>query len=148
MGPTSKTGNISTAAVTLVLVEYGIPVYAPVGDGYRVDLMVEFGGRFLRLQVKTARIRLGAVRFSAKSVEAGYNHIVERHYRGQIDYFAAYCPDTHKTYLVAVDDVPISVVNLRLGPAINHQRQGIRWAADFEIGTVLAKIAAESSPNS
>jgi hypothetical protein len=144
MGPTSKTGNISIAAVTLALVECGIPVYAPVGDGYRADLMIEIGDQVIRLQVKTARVRRGAVRFSPKSVAAGPNRVVVQHYRGQIDYFAAYCPDTRKTYLIAVNDVPMSVVNLRLDPAISNQQKRIRWAANFEIAVVLAKIIAES----
>jgi len=148
MGPTSKIGNISTAAVTLALVEYGISVYVPVGDCYRADLMIELGERVFRLQVKTARIRRGAVHFSARSVSAGPNRIVEQHYRGQIDYFAAYCPDTRKTYLVAADNVPMTEVNLHLEPTMNNQQQGVRWAADFEISTVLTKIAAESSSDS
>jgi hypothetical protein len=58
-----------------------------------------------------------------------------KEYRGQIDYFAAFCPDNGKVYLVPVADAPDFQCFLRLNPPRNNQHANIRWAKDYEIGT-------------
>jgi PD-(D/E)XK endonuclease len=61
--------------------------------------------------------------------------MVKRDYQGQIDYFAVFCPETRKSYLVPITDVTTkhSAV-LRVHPPRNCQRAGIRFAAAYEIG--------------
>lgn len=56
-----------------------------------------------------------------------------RDYRGQVDYFAVYCPETDKVYLVPVEDVGTNEGSLRVEPTLNEQQKGVRWAVDYEI---------------
>jgi hypothetical protein len=60
-----------------------------------------------------------------------------KHYRGQIDFFGVYCLETSGVYLVPIDDLAVDhIASLRVEPCLNNQRGRIRWARDYEIGTV------------
>lgn len=54
-------------------------------------------------------------------------------YDGLADLFAVHLPTTDAIYLIPVDAVPGHVGRMRLVPAKNNQRRGVRFAADFEI---------------
>jgi hypothetical protein len=66
-------------------------------------------------------------------VKPGSGHI-RRGYRGDVEYFAVYCPDNGKIYFVPVNDVPDgSKAKLRLRLPKNNQQQGILWAKCYEL---------------
>ena len=68
---------------------------------------------------------------------SSYNHTMKnkgwKHYRGQADYFAVYCPETKGVYLVPVDAVGVAQAHLRLIPPKNGQEKNVRWAKDYEL---------------
>jgi hypothetical protein len=102
-------------------------------------LIVEGGGDLVRVQCKTGRLRAGSIRFAVCS---SYGHhrnpqAARRIYRGQVDYFAVFCPETSGVYLVPIDGLPSrSSAHLRVDATKNNQRAGVRFAADYEIGRV------------
>ena len=132
-------GDKTTLAVMAALYEAGYDLYTPFGENTRVDLVVEKSGRLVRVQIKSARLREGTVRFSCCS---NYGHhpapaLVRRSYHGEVDAFGVYCRETRRVYLI-----PIAALEnktkawLRVDPPKNNQRDRIRWAADYEIGRV------------
>ncbi len=128
----------------LGLHEARIPFLVPLGENTRFDLVVGLNGRFMSVQCKSGRLRRGAVEFATCS---WYGHhpnpkALSRTYDGEIDFFAVYCHETQGVYLVPIGDVPTrSHASLRVDPPRNHQRQRIRFAADYEI----AKVTVVSS---
>jgi hypothetical protein len=50
-----------------------------------------------------------------------------------IDWIAVYCPDTDRCYYVSAVELGDGrdEISLRLGPPLNSQRKGIRYAADY-----------------
>ena len=126
-------GEKSEAYIVLALLRHGWPVLKPFGDSQRYDLVTERDGRFLRIQCKTGRLVDGAVSFPTCS---SYLHrgLGTKHYRGQADLFAVYCPDNDRTYLVPVDAVGMRTCRLRVEASRNGQRDGVRPAADYEVG--------------
>ena|SRR5712691_11276370 len=132
-------GDKTTLAVILALRALGFVVSEPFGENARYDLVVDDGERLARIQCKTGRLRLGAVRFATCSSYGHHRNPAEsrRTYDGQIDYFAVYCPETTRVYLVPVADVPNqSAAMLRVDPARNSQRKRIHEASAYEVGTV------------
>lgn len=128
----------------LALQSRGFPILIPFGENTRYDLVIDWDGRFARVQCKTGRLRRGAVRFPTCSAYGHHRYpaCARRDYRGDIDYFAVYCPETSGVYLIPIDDVPTSTQGcLRITPARNNQSQGIREAREFEI----ARISHDSS---
>lgn len=132
---TNCIGDISESAITTRLLCLGYTVLIPYGGNQRYDLMIEDSeGRFWRIQCKTARVNEnGTILLFNTSIHnvTGTNRQA-RHYRGQCDYFAAYCEKLNKTYLVPVDEVGIAGARLRLMPAENP-RYNLRWAKDYEL---------------
>src|SRR5262249_30713483 len=54
MPNTKSIGEVSEAIILAEFLKAGFPVLLPFGDNQRYDMVVEVGGRFLRVQCKTA----------------------------------------------------------------------------------------------
>ena len=63
--------------------------------------------------------------------------------RGEVDAFAAYCPDNDRCYFIPFGAcVGRTQVVLRLARSKNNQRLGVNWANDFEFAAKLATFGA------
>jgi PD-(D/E)XK endonuclease len=136
---TKATGEITEAVVLAEFLKAGFPVLLPFGENQRYDMVVEVGGRFLRVQVKTASPcgdKGACLRFHATSHDG---HRARQGYRGQADVFAAFAPSTGQVYVLPVDDVPETDVWLRLTPARNGQRNRVRMAQDCTLEAWAAR---------
>jgi hypothetical protein len=137
--PTLKTDNKSVgerseAMILARLSELGYFVYLPFGENHRSDMIVEDDdGNLHRIQCKTGRIWNGCVVFNACSNNSYHHNGGRRDYRGQIDYFAVYVPDTRKIYMMHVDHASKTECKLRLEPPKNNQEKHVRWAKDYEL---------------
>ena len=128
-------GDKTVLVVMLALRMTGRTVLTPFGENTRYDVVVDDGRVFTRVQCKTGRFRAGAVCFKTSSSYAHHPSpkVRRRGYRGEIDYFGVYCPETGGVYLVPVDDVPTTDASLRVEPALNGQNEGIHRADAYEI---------------
>ncbi len=155
----SQKGAVAEAAVALEAVKLGIEVFRPVFEGGRCDLILLVGERLVRTQCKWA-VRDGDVirvwMRTSRHTPRGY--VMTTYSPHEVDAVAAYCPDVDKCYLL-----PISLVAgrtscfLRLAPARNNQKLGLKWAADYEFGAIaqlgercdgIAEVAGSSPASS
>ncbi len=137
---TKLVGDISEIKVAAALVEAGYRVFYPFGENHRYDLLAEDeSGSFHRIQVKTGRIRSGAIVFKCYSVHETPEGLTMQRYAGQIDYFGVYCPENRECYLVPVGDVGSSGY-LRIRPCENAQRKKIRWAERYLIRALGSRV--------
>lgn len=137
----SEIGHRTVNQVAWALVNLGKRVFLPFGDSGRIDLIYEDDdGRLVRVQCKTARLVKGAIVFPTSSIHApsrtGLVKTIRRSYRGQIDAFGVFCPQTGTIYLVPVKDVSDNGGMLRYLPPENGQKTRIRWAERYQIGAV------------
>jgi hypothetical protein len=133
--PKSKDDR-STLAIMLALHDAGYELLVPFGENTRYDFVIDDVLRLARVQCKTGRLRKGGVIFSACSSYAHHPNpkMVTRSYLGQIDYFAVFCLDTGVSYLIPIEDAPVTRRGkLRIDPPRINQRVGVRFAADYEI---------------
>lgn len=128
--PTVTSGTKCEAAVLAALVRTEAVVLVPFGVA-RYDLAFDDGNGIKTVQCKSGRMKNGSVRWNAHSVDRSTH--VKTHYRDQVDFFGVWVPETSKTYLVPVTDVPTSEGCLRVDPARNGQVSGVRWANQYEI---------------
>src|SRR5579859_4200387 len=133
-------GERSQAHITARLLDVGYGVLLPFGDNGRYDLVIENAdGQFYRIQCKTGWLENDGdyIEFATASTyyhtKAGRTGYGRKDYRGQVDYFAVYCPDTKGTYLVPIDNLPTTSAVLRLTPTGNGQEKNVRWAKDYEL---------------
>jgi len=133
---TNSIGEISESAIITRFLQLGCGVLTVYGGNQRYDLIIEYEDeKFWRVQCKTARIQDNGtvVAFDTANHNVALKNSRYRHYRGQCDYFAVYCEELNKVYLIAVDEVGTTRTNLRLVPAKNNQEKNVRWARDYEL---------------
>ena len=137
LSPTEK-GAIAELAIAHAAAEAGIVVSRPMVEGRRYDLIFDVGGELLRVQCKWARRRgdVVCVRLvSCRHTPHGYVKTV--YGRDEIDAIAAYCPDLRTCYFLTLDAlVGRHQLHLRLSPAKNHQRVGVKMAAEYQLGAI------------
>ncbi len=133
-------GEQSEAIIIAKLLEVGYEILTPLGDNRRYDVVLEdANGNFFRVQCKTGWIEGNGAYIEFATVSTYYHTRAGRtghgrkDYRGQIDYFAVYCPETKSIYLVPIDHVPTTNATLRLIPTKNKQEKNVRWAKDYEL---------------
>ena len=126
-------GIRSEAAVIGELTRRGHCVLIPFSFNSRYDFVVDMDGRFVRVQVKTGKLRGGAIIFSTRSVRCSMTGVHTRNYDGEIDVFIVYCPQNDGIYVVPVEDAARGAGTLRIEPSANGQQKGVRWARDYEL---------------
>lgn len=135
--------------VLAALVRKGFHVLIPFGEGQPYDVAIDLGdASFIRVQCKTAWPQKGCMRFNPHATDHGRGR---QSYVGRADIFGVYFPPAGSVYLVPINAVARFSGTLRLVPTRNHQKQGVRFAADFEIDrwTVdsLREIVNVAAPN-
>jgi hypothetical protein len=127
---TSSIGNKTEAIVLAALVHAGYSTLLPFGGGHPYDIVLDDGGKFLRVQCKTGRLQEGVIFFPTA---IWCRNLSYRSYEGDVDLFGVYCPGTEEVYLVPIGHVPGKAASLRVKPPRNGQARGIRWAKDYQI---------------
>ena len=123
-------GNRSEGVVLGAYLEAGFTVSIPFGAGASYDLVVDAGSRLFKIQVKTAWLSGGCVRYKSQRRQPGAG-LTRRAYRsGEVDYFVAYCPANGSLYAVPGGGHGVEG-RLRLRPAANGQEKLVRRAEDY-----------------
>jgi len=141
-------GDRSTLAIILALRQLGYSVLLPFGENTRYDLGIERAQNVWLVQCKTGRLLGGAVRFRTASSYYHHPHpkAHSKHYHGQVDFFAVYCPETAGVYLIPISHLDVdSAASLRVAPCRNNQSKRVRFAADYEIGRIAIEELRGSS---
>ena len=141
---TAARGNAAEGAVLNAFVQRGYGVLVPFGGGQPYDLVVELGSALLRVQCKRAWPSGGCLVFNSRGTDHGNGR---RSYRGLADIFGVYFPQTDSVYLVPINEVAESKGWLRVEPARNNQKRGVRFASDFEIDRWAIDDLREAAEN-
>lgn len=132
---TKSIGELSEMFVALQLARAGYSVAKPFGENTRYDLLIDDGRAISRVQVKTGRLRHGAVEWNCCSTHGHRRGPSFRSYVGQVDFFGIYCPQLQSAYLVPIDKTSRRSSSLRVVPTKNRQTRRVRWASDFLIAS-------------
>jgi prevent-host-death family protein len=141
---TNQKGGIAETAITAAAVKLGIPVFRPVVEHGRSDLVFEIADRLFRVQCKWGGLDAdGAViKVSLQSnylTPAGY--VRNSYSDGEIDLVAVYCGELDRCYLLPSSlACGRTAVLLRLTPPKNGQRACLNLAVDFEFPGAVAQL--------
>lgn len=134
----SKTvGDRSEGQVLAALLKAGKVVLMPFGDNQRYDIVIDEKGRFGRIQVKTGRLlKNGAIRaWTTSSARRGGKR---RGYVDEADYFAIYCPENDKVYMMPVRQVG--------QPRVTLWPKSKNWPANTDFGLIHIAETYEFTP--
>jgi len=129
---TKTIGERSEAQIIAMFLRQGKVVLQPFGDNQRYDLVLDENGIFKRVQVKTGKLKNGVILFYTSS-SIVRSKMKKRSYVGEVEFFAVYCPQNDKCYLIPIEATKTSVCSLRLNAPKNKQIKGILWAKDYEM---------------
>ena len=132
-------GDRSMLAIMYALRARGYDLLVPFGENTRYDLVIDNGRSLAKVQCKTGRLRAGAIHFATCSTYAHHPNpkLRFRPYGSEVDVFAVYCAGTGCVYLIPSRDIaPKRTATLRVTPARNQQRRGIRPASQYEIAQI------------
>lgn len=128
---TKTIGDRSEIEVIRALARAGHLVSVPFGENHRYDLIADKDGAVQRVQVKTGRLRNGAIVFNCYSSHSHRNGVSCRTYSGEVEAFAVYCPEIDSVFFVPIEDVSIQRASLRWLPARNRHNRAVRWASRY-----------------
>lgn len=135
-------GDIAEAAVLSALTAAGLLVLTPFGRFGPYDLVADAGpGRFIRIQVKSGRVRNGCVEFNCRGTDHGNG---PGSYAGRADVFAVHVHATGEQYIVPVVEGTASKMYLRLTPTANNQRVNVRFARDYRLADWVRRFVDEA----
>ena len=137
---TRTAGDVAGAAVLHALTAAGLLVLTPFGRFGPYDLVAETApGSFVRVQVKSGRVRKGCVEFNCRSTDHGRG---AASYTGRADVFAVHVHATVEQFVVPVHEAMASKMYLRCAPPANNQRHGIRFADDYRLDVWVTGVTA------
>lgn len=132
---TKDKGDVAEASVIANLVKQGYKVALPRGENLPFDLIaIRPDCSLIRIQVKYRRIeRNGTVSVKLASTWKNTNLTrVVNYDLNTLDYFAVYCPDVDAVaYIPASELATRRHFSLRVRPAKNNQKSGIRWFSEY-----------------
>jgi PD-(D/E)XK endonuclease len=138
-------GAVAEQAIVLAAMKLQLPVWRPVSEHSRADLMLEIGGDLQRVQVKWGRLSgsrdvvIVPLRTS-RCTPSG--HVRTTYNDGEIDLFAVYCGDLDRSFLLPASQFAgRQRINIRLTPSRNGQQACINLADDFTFDGAVAQLA-------
>ncbi|HWF32447.1 MAG TPA: group I intron-associated PD-(D/E)XK endonuclease [Solirubrobacteraceae bacterium] len=138
----SQKGAAAEAAITAAVIQLGLTVLRPLCEGRRYDLIVDLEPTLLRVQCKLARRVRGVLAINLQTCRHTPRGYIRTSYSAsEIDAVAVYSAELNRSFLLPVADVAgTRDVSLRLDAARNNQAHGIRWASDYELAAMIARL--------
>jgi prevent-host-death family protein len=143
MSPNDK-GAIAEQAIVLAATKLRVPVWRPINEHSRADLLMEIAGQFFRVQCKWGRVLaerdvVVAHLHSSRCTPNGYVRTCYAEH--EIDLFAVYCAELDRSFLIPIWRVAgMKQIHLRLAPARNGQQSCINLADDFDFEGAVAQL--------
>ncbi|WP_436346724.1 group I intron-associated PD-(D/E)XK endonuclease [Natronorubrum sp. FCH18a] len=140
-----KRGQATEAIIQAAFVVRDVPVLVPTYDNEPYDLVVEVGGRFHRIQCKTAyRKSEGTVAFETISTRSRRDGYDRKGYDDRAEYFAVYDSINDNRYLISVSDAASDKMEIRFRKPKDGQRAGINWAEEYLLDERLEDLRRPS----
>ena len=156
----NQKGAIAELAIAKEAARLKVGVYLPVFEGGRCDLVLDAGTRLLRVQCKWGALvdQIIRVHFRTSRFSPTKGYVLTTYDATEVDAFGVYCGDLDECFLLPIHEFAgRNAVHLRVGPALNGQKQGLIWAKDYRFSGAIAQLgerragsakAAGSSPAS
>ncbi|HEX6015484.1 MAG TPA: group I intron-associated PD-(D/E)XK endonuclease [Geminicoccaceae bacterium] len=135
MAPLKAKGDLAEVMIAADLIRRGYKVAIPYGEDWDYDLIVCREERLERVQCKYTRSDgcVMTIRPRSHSLTNGRVRATKRYTASMIEWLAVYDATTERCYYVPAAELGdgMNMMHIRLTPARNNQRQGIRLAEDY-----------------
>ncbi|MBR6551294.1 MAG: hypothetical protein IKT89_00475 [Clostridia bacterium] len=141
---TKRIGNSTELNCIAYLYDCGCEILLPYGDSQKYDIVIDYKGKFYRIQCKNANPTYkedGSIDFITFKTawESGRKTRTRVHYsKDDIDFFATYFKG--QCYLIPVEETASTVKTIRFALPKNGQTNGITFAKDYVGKEVLERL--------
>ena len=133
---TNIIGTITELKCITYFLELGYTISVPQNPT-RYDFILDTGNNLLKIQVKTAHEKDGAISFETCSNHITSTGTTRQNYQNQIDYFCTWYDN--QCYLIPIQECGNRTKSLRLVPPKNGQIKNICFANQYIAKEVLMK---------
>ena len=136
---------VAEQAIVLAATRLRVPVWRPVSEHGRADLVLDIGEKLWRVQVEWGQltpardvviVRIGTFRRTA------HGYIRSTYSEGELDLFGVYCGELDRCFLLPAQLLANKTcVSLRLTAPRNGQQSCINLADDFTFDGAVAQLA-------
>ena len=136
MAPLKAKGDLAELKVAADLADRGCCISIPFGEDCDYDLIADYEGRLHRVQVKYTRSdgQVVVIRCRSHSLTNGKVRATKLYTPAMVDWLAVYDSTTECCFYCpswALGTAGRTLLHLRLKPARNNQRMGIREARAY-----------------
>lgn len=136
MASLKRKGDLAELKVATDLIDRGCRISIPFGEDCDYDLIADYEGRLHRVQVKYTRSdgRSILIRCRSHSLTNGRVRVTKLYTPSMIDWIAVYDRTSEHCFYCPSKELGVAgraTLTLRLQPARNGQRLGIRNAEDY-----------------
>ena len=136
MASLKRKGDLAELKVAADLIDRGCRISIPFGEDCDYDLIADYNGRLHRVQVKYTRSdgRVIVIRCRSHSLTNGKVRVTKLYTSSMVDWIAVYDCTTECCYYCPSRELGMAgrnILHLRLQPARNGQRIGIREAGAY-----------------
>ncbi|HVY01766.1 MAG TPA: group I intron-associated PD-(D/E)XK endonuclease [Candidatus Nanoarchaeia archaeon] len=122
-----KEGELRFAAE---FIRQGWNIFLPYGEDSEIDLLLQKGAEYKRVQIKSTRSKEGIIHGRIKSSN---NWQIKKYSKEIIDWFGIYDAITKEGYLVPIEKVEGKTeIYLRINKPKNNQKKDIRMASEYK----------------
>lgn len=135
---TTEIGNIGYAKTITKFTELGIPVFIPFCEGSVIDLIAYFGGKLNKIQVKTTRkVHKNSLMKFKISHQDGFHGGRKKYSSEEVDYFALYCIENDKLFLVPIEQCQGYGVTIRLSGTNKINSKISKFDIDYTFDNIV-----------
>ena len=132
MKQSKQKGNLGFSSTIKELHKLGLNVFSEIGDNSRIDLIVEYKFKLIKIQVKYVTEKNGCVKL--KVTKSGPNGYRYKYLKDDVDIFAVYYPILDKvifvpSYLACEKNRQLTI---RHAPTKNNQFKNVHHISEFE----------------
>ena len=108
-------GDIGELKTMCKLIELGIPIYKPLSNNEKVDLVADFGGGLKKIQIKTSiKADNGKMVFEIACKKRNHKKNIREHYSdNDVDFYVCYNMSRDKLFLIPISDAPKDSITIR-----------------------------------
>lgn len=113
----TQIGDISEQKFILYCLQKDIPISKPVGNNLPYDFIIDYNNHLYKTQVKTAykSTTQDVWTFNTRSTSKNYSEVVNKDYKGKIDFFAVVHPDKNDICFIPIDKAAAGSMNIYYG---------------------------------
>ena len=113
-------GEVTEAVIVAILLSKGFGISKPYGDNCSYDLLVDFGDKISKVQIKTGKLKGNKIIFNTARNRINTQKSYRKSYtEEEVDIFLVYCYETEKVYKIPNIKLPKSSMVLRVENSTN-----------------------------